>query len=126
MATIDVDFEVYKELTVRRPTESTSYNEVIRKLLGLNSQPTAVLNNGPQAWEYKGVHFPNGTDFRANYKGRTYLAKVEDGTLIYDGSPMNSPSKASHAVTGNSVNGWKFWECRLPGQSKWRSIEALR
>jgi hypothetical protein len=126
MATIDVDFEVYKELTSRRPTESTSYNEVIRKLLGWNPQTTAVSNEGSQAWEYKGARFPHGTDFRAPYRGRTYLAKVEDGKLIYDERPMNSPSEAAHAVTGTSVNGWKFWECRLPGTSKWRSIEALR
>lgn len=126
MAAIDVDFEVYKELTFRRPTESTSYNEVIRKLLGLNPQTGMVSNESSQAWEYKGAHFPNGTDFRATYKGRTYLAKIEGGTLIYNGTPMNSPSEAAHAVTGTGVNGWKFWECRLPGASKWRSIEALR
>lgn len=35
MATIEVDFEVYKELTVRRESESMTENDVIRLLLGL-------------------------------------------------------------------------------------------
>ena len=36
MATIEVDFEVFKELTVRRESESMTENDVIRLLLGLN------------------------------------------------------------------------------------------
>jgi hypothetical protein len=125
----EVDFEVYKALTMRRATETTSYNDVLRELLGLPSRPNGAAR--PQeaddgAWEYRGVRFPNGTDFRANYKGQTYPGKVEGGRLLLNGMVMNSPSEAAHKITGNNVNGWRFWECRLPGETRWRSIEALR
>jgi hypothetical protein len=125
----EVDFEVYKTLTMRRATESTTYNDVLRELLGL--QPRQNGAAPPQeptggAWEYRGARFPNGTDFRANYKGQTYSAKVEGGRLILNGDAMNSPSEAAHKITGNNVNGWRFWECRVPGETRWRVIEALR
>src|SRR6266576_3665144 len=36
MRTIEVDFDVYKALTSRRPTEEVTENEVLRDLLGLS------------------------------------------------------------------------------------------
>lgn len=45
---------------------------------------------------------------------------------MLDGSPVGSPSEAAHKITGTNVNGWRFWECRLPGETRWRVIEALR
>src|SRR6516225_9451101 len=112
---------------MRRATESTTHNEVLRELLGLptraNGAPPPQDPSGG-AWEYRGVRFPNGTDFRANYKGQTYTAKVDGGRLMLDGAVMNSSSEAAHKITGNNVNGWRFWECRLPGETRWRMIEA--
>ena len=74
MAAIEVDFEVFKELTVRRKSESMTENDVIRSLLGLDdpaSKPTAGdETTGGNPWVCKGVTFPHGTEFRATYKGR--------------------------------------------------------
>jgi hypothetical protein len=125
----EVDFEVFKELTMRRATESTTYNDVLREILGLsprkvNTEPATKALNG--AWEYRSVRFPNGTDFRAKYKGKIYTASVEGGRLVLDGESVGSPSEAAHKITGTNVNGWRFWECRLPTESRWRVIEALR
>jgi hypothetical protein len=130
MYTVEVDFDVYKQLTVRRPTEDVSYNDVIRALLGLG-QPSATSPNeaagpSPQDWVSKGVRFPVGTEFRANYKGQSHTARVEAGALAVNGQCYDSPSAAAMAVTGNPVNGWRFWECRLPGRSSWQLIESLR
>ena len=130
MYPIEVDFEVYKQLTVRRTTEDISYNDVIRGLLGLkqaktNSPPESGLG-GQDDWVTKGVRFPVGTEFRAIYKGQTYTARVEAGGLAVNGSRYDSPSAAAVAITNNAVNGWRFWECRLPGKSSWQSIETLR
>lgn len=126
----EIDFEVFKELMMRRATESTSYNDVLRELLGLpprNAHPSAsAAHTSNGGWEYRGVRFPDGTDFRARYKGKTYPAKVEGGRLMLDGSPVGSPSEAAHKITGTNVNGWRFWKCRLPGETRWRVIEALR
>jgi hypothetical protein len=77
-------------------------------------------------WLTKGVRFPLGTEFRANYKGQIYHGKVEDGNLVVNNKRFDSPSAAAREITGKSVNGWTFWESRMPGASKWQMITSLR
>lgn len=129
MAAIEISFDVYKALTMRRTSESVTYDDVLRELLRLpqSSEPkVATIKARPEGWSYKDVFFPNGTEFRANYKGKPYTASVENGALMLNGERIGSPSLAAHKITKTSVNGWRFWECRLPGDSRWRMIEALR
>jgi len=128
MATVEVDFEVFKQLTARRETEETTYNDVIRQLLKLPRQRATENARSPsplQGWTSKGVLFPNGTEFRAMYKGTTYSAKVEGNKLLLNGRVMNSPSEAATAITKNSVNGWVFWECRWPNEGRWRRLDSV-
>ncbi len=129
MRTIEVDFDVFKAITMRRAYEDVSENDVLRDLLGLpprkglsHSQASA----GPGDWVAKGVRFPAGTEFRATYKGQTYLARVEGGALLLNGKRFDSPSAAAISITGSPANGWHFWQCRLPGQASWQMIKALR
>ena len=129
MKTIDVDFDVFKALTMRRPNENVSENDVLRQLLGLQSKREVTAREStpaPGEWIVKGVRFPTGTEFRANYKGQTYLGRVENGALVLNGKRFDSPSAAAVSITGNPVNGWHFWQCRLPGQASWQIIKALR
>lgn len=129
MRTIEVDFDVYKALTVRRPSEDVTENDVLRQLLGLSAKrpsEAAAAIPSPGDWITKGVRFPAGTEFRANYKGQTYLGRIESGALLISGKRYDSPSSAAVSITGNPVNGWTFWECRLPGQASWQMIKALR
>jgi hypothetical protein len=126
---IEIDFEVYKELTRRRATEDMSYNDVLREVLKMNplNNPLPLKQiSGNDGWLTKGVHFPNGTEFRATYKNQTYYGKVESGALIVDNNRFNSPSAAAVKITGNPVNGWIFWECRIPGESSWKIIKSRR
>jgi predicted CopG family antitoxin len=130
MNTIEVDFDVYKQLTVRRETEDVSYNDVIRELLGLSNAKAVKLENTSSSaqgdWISKSVRFPLGTEFRANYKGQMRTGRVENGTLVVNGIAYESPSAAAGAITGSAVNGWRFWECKLPNKSTWQLIESLR
>lgn len=130
MHPIEVDFEVYKQLTVRRATEQVTYNDVIRELLGLKkgALPSFTSLGAPadQDWTTKGVRFPVGTVFRAEYKGKQFAATVEDGALVLSGKRFLSPSAAAVSITRSPVNGWVFWECRFPGQSTWKLIKSLR
>jgi hypothetical protein len=41
MTSIEVDFDVYKVLTMKRETESVTYNDVLRKMLGLGAREPA-------------------------------------------------------------------------------------
>ena len=130
MHTIEVDFEVYKQLTIRRNTEDVTYNDVIRELLGLGQAEVdaekAQTKPSPLDWVTKGVQFPAGTEFQAHYKGQIHTGRVEDGALVVNGQRYDSPSAAAMAITGSSVNGWKFWKCRFPGRSSWQPIDVLR
>jgi hypothetical protein len=129
MMNIEIDFDVFKALTLRRSTEDISYNDVLRDLLGLSPRKSPVPSkqvSGHEDWVTKGVHFPIGTEFRAAYKGQTYNGKVESGGLVVDNKLFNSPSAAAVAITGHAVNGWTFWECRMPGKSSWQMIKSFR
>jgi hypothetical protein len=130
MMNIEIDFDVFKELTNRRATENITYNDVLRELLGLDPLKVAGLSSdiapSTGAWTTKGVTFPAGTEFRANYKGQTIFGKVETGFLVVNGKRFDSPSAAAVSITGNMVNGWIFWECRLPGKTSWQIIKTLR
>lgn len=130
MTTIEIDFEVFKELTALRDNEETSYNDVIRRLLHLDisKSQNEITRTDPDGLAYvsKGVRFPHGTKFRKHYKGQEYRAEIIDGEFIYEGKSYSSPSKAARAVTHNSVNGWIFWECQMPGRSDWTVISSLR
>ena len=128
MQTIEVDFEVYKALTVRRSEESVSYNDVIRDLLDLRPAQNGTVppSTGGKAWICKGVSFPHGTEFRAQYKGQEYTGRVDDGAMLVDGERFTSPSPAAIKITGNSVNGWDFWEGRTPGSRQWKKLSSFR
>ena len=130
MYSIEIDFDVYKDLTNLRDSEDVTYNDVIRELLGLNKsnikQDSESSVTHQQYWVTKGVSFPVGTEFRAKYKGQTFSARVEAEGLLFDGRNFDTPSSAAIAITNNSVNGWKFWECKFPGKTTWQSISSLR
>lgn len=128
MHSIEIDFDVFKKLTLRRATEDVTYNDVLRELLGLNSTKPAHVepHTVTGGWFTKGVTFPEGTEFRASYKGQAYNGKVESGLLVVNGKRYDSPSAAAVAITGRPTNGWIFWECRLPGKTSWQMIKSFR
>lgn len=126
MATLEVDFDVFKELTVRRKTEAVTYNDVIRELLGMPPANPSVRTSDESGWAQKGVTFPNGTTFRAIYKGATYTAEVRNGRLWLNNQPMNSLSEAATFITKTTVNGWRFWQCRLPNAGGYVLADTLK
>ncbi|MEO5677930.1 MAG: hypothetical protein ABIQ84_10310 [Usitatibacter sp.] len=129
MPTIEVDFEVFKAITARRPTEDVTENAVLRQLFGLPpARGGAAASPRPQPgdWTSKGVHFPQGTQFRASYKGQTHIAEVESGALVANGKRYDSPSAAAMSITRAPVNGWTFWEAKFPGRGTWEVIKGLR
>jgi hypothetical protein len=68
-----------------------------------------------------------GTEFTADYKGKTYSGVVKDGKLeLSDGHKFSTPSAAAMHVTQTNVNGWRFWRCKVPGSAQYVLIERLR
>jgi hypothetical protein len=124
---IDVDFDVWKAITVRRTSPEISENSVLRNLLGIGeeqaNEQARVAPSG--VWVTKRVQFPIGTEFRATHKGAEHLAVITSDGIEYNGVTYKYASGAARAVTGTQVNGWRFWECRRPGGSRWTLIDDL-
>lgn len=130
MEIIEVDWEVYRALINLREQKEVTFNDVLRKLLKLSPKQGVVgvpnSQAGQAVWISKGVRFPVGTEFRATYRGQTYHGMVESGSLTVNSKSFTSPSAAAVSITGNPVNGWTFWECKLPGTESWQTIKSLR
>lgn len=141
---IDIDFEVFKGLTAQLQSESENYNDVIRRLLGLPGRESSFRPGeidapglpvpsqnalAPQTggvW-YSSVFLPNGTVFRATYKGKTHRAWIQNSQWVDEFSIVRtSPSDAASAITGNNVNGWRFWFVRRPQDEDWQRMDALK
>jgi len=80
----------------------------------------------PDDWVTKGVRLPSGTELRSTYKGETYVARANSGALVLQGQRFDSPSATAMSITGSAVNGWTFWEYKLPGQDRWQIPKSLR
>ena len=137
---IDVSLDDYKALTQLLRDEADSYSDVIHRLIrdyGLPQPP--VLGVTPQQENFsdadqpvkyglwvKNLHLPNGTKLRANYKGQTYYAIIKLDKW-HDGNDrrFNSPSEAASAITGNNVNGWRFWFAQRPSDLGWTRLDIL-
>lgn len=129
MNTIEIDFDVYKKLTILRETEEVTYNDVIRRLLDLPQQKQETRQyktSLKSSLICKGVEFPEGTELKSHYKGRNYRAIVQNGFIILNGEKYKSPSPAAVSITNNSVNGWIFWDCKLPNSNRWITLKSLR
>jgi hypothetical protein len=91
-----------------------------------SSRRTGLADFVPQFLYSHPGSIPAGTEFLATYKGKTYLARAENGALVLNGRRLDSPSAAAMSITGKPVNGWTFWEGRLPGRTAWQIIKAQR
>lgn len=131
MQQIDIDFEVFKALTIRRKNEAHSYNEVLRELLGLSSSNQSnetgdEASNWMDGRTFGGRFLPNGTRLRATYKQQLYEANIFDGKLVdISGRHYSSVSAAARAVTKNNVNGLTFWHVKRPSDATWRKLALL-
>jgi hypothetical protein len=90
---------------------------------GILDQITQALGG---AW-FNGVHLPDGTKFRATYKGGNHSAEIKNGHWVdSEGNVRTSPSDAASAISGTNVNGWRFWQVLRPGDSRWLKLDELK
>lgn len=98
-------------------------------LLGTKSAAATYINAlMPQdgAW-FDNVHFPEGTQFRASYKGQTFFAVIKNGCWVdSNGLVRTSPSAAASAISNTNVNGWRFWYAKRPGDQNWTRMDEFK
>ena len=138
---IEIDIEVHKSIEQARLSFSESSNEVLRRILGLESAPTATSQHiagadakSEQPWFGKGVELPHGTQLRMDYNGTIYTAEIIrggwyiDGVAIQEKTPSGAAIAAVEAATGKrvSLNGWVNWEAKLPNSNRWRQLSGMR
>ena len=137
---IGVDLDVFKALTSLIQSEGQDHNDVLRDLLNLDSPMEAEHPSPgfeaagalariafPGKFYSRGLILPDGTELRARYKGVQHLAYIRNGRWwSEDGNEFSSPSAAASNITETTVNGWRFWEGRLPGDKGWRRLDVIR
>jgi len=152
---IEVDFDVHKLIELERNSFEESPNEALRRLLKLPpipqataamSAPTATIKSesapqpavqvnrtiGSRPWIDSGVTLPHGTKLRMYYGRATFEGEVVDGTWVVEGKSYDTPSGAACTLATTrkgkktSLNGWKYWEVRRPGETQWSLIEYVR
>lgn len=139
---ISVDLQVYKTLTSMLHSEGQDHNAVLRDLLKLDSPIEPEVDRGPlerladsfaplsigsSGFHSRGLFLPNGSVLRARYKGVEYTGQILNSKWVdRDGKEHSSPSAAAHAITGTTVNGWRFWEAKLPNDAGWRRLDVIQ
>ena len=66
------------------------------------------------------------TNLRANYKGKTFRARLRrDGWIRYKGRLYDNPAAAAKAAAGKPKNGWSFWRVRV-ARGAWDRLRSLK
>lgn len=134
MRTIEIDVEVHKRIEMERASFAESPNAVLRRLLGIDRPGTGRLKEdiAPLPWAGKGVELPHGTELTMEYNGRIHAGRIEDGAWVVEGGRFRSPSAAAKAVARTrggaqpTLDGWRYWRVRRPGDTGWRRLRSLR
>lgn len=133
---IEIDFDVHKAIEQERKSFVETPNDVLRRLLKLPSRQNLKAEtrppSGARAWSGEGVTLPHGTDLRMKYNGRQHRGEIVDGKWVVDGRTFESPSGAASGVAitkggrRTRLDGWNYWEVKLPEDSAWKHISSLR
>jgi hypothetical protein len=136
--TIEIDFEVNKLIEVERKSFDDSPNAALRRLLKLKGNESSAsekkTSSQGRAWSEDGVNLPHGTSVRMLYgrSNQLFEGEIVDGRWVVNGRNFDSPSGAASelAVTKRGkktkLNGWNYWEAKLPDGTNWISINAMR
>ena len=130
---IEIDIDVYKRIEQERISFDEPHTAILRRMLGIKPEnkidqqgfPERPKENG-NGMQLDDVYLPNGTELRKYHKGELHTARVEGGAIVLNGQRFRKPSPAGVAVTGYRVNGYRFWDAKLPGDNHWMRLEFLR
>lgn len=133
---VEIRFEDFKRLTNLMQSPDETIADVLNRILDESEDPFVPvvqpqtklpdLLHETRGFFIRGITIPNGTQLAARYKGKTYRHDIAKGLWIdSEGKQFDSPSSAATSITGNNVNGWRFWLALRPGDSQWRRLDQL-
>jgi len=145
---IEIDFDIHKLIEAERRGFDEPPNMALRRLLRL-PDAQQIATNPTQATKYAnvastgregrpfsedGVNIPHGSLARMEYLrgSQVYEGRFLDGKIVVNGVAYSSLSKAADALAvtkkgdKTSLNGWRYWEAKRPGETVWIKLWDLR
>ena len=136
---IEIDFQIHQAIV----NESRGFEEppylALRRLLKLPDDDSiapkhAEPKSSGRPWCQYGVEIPHSSDARMSYMRGAQLIEGQflDGKLVVNGREFSTLSDAASSLARTKkglrtqLDGWKYWEVRLPGQDRWVHIRTLR
>ncbi|MBW1723777.1 MAG: hypothetical protein JRD87_01795 [Deltaproteobacteria bacterium] len=128
MKNIETNSGLLSKPIFQQSSKDTYQNEVFEssERLGDVKQQSAKNSGGCVSWVVESVVFPDGTEFRGKYKGYFYYGKVRNGILTLGEKEFISPCEAALTITRTPIDGWLFWDCKMPEQVSWMNISEFK
>lgn len=145
---IEIDFDIHKLIELERRGFDEPPNSALRRLLKLPDKnqieapavasvkvPDNAFNDGSgRPFTEDGVSIPHGSLARMEYLrgSQVYEGQFLDGKLVVNGVAYSSLSGAADALAvtksgdKTSLNGWRYWEAKRPGETVWEKLWDLR
>lgn len=121
---IGIDLEIHQLIEVNRSSFGETENDILRRILGLQSQEHQRTNSGEMNIGY-GVVLPESTRVRGKGMPNSE-GEVKGGWFLYGGKRYKRPSGVARAIRGYSENGWRFLEVKRPQDSEWVILDNFR
>ncbi len=128
MKNIETNSDLLSEPILQQSSEDAYQNGIFEssERLGSVKRQSAKNSGACVSWVVESVVFPDGTEFRGKYKGYFYYGTVRNGTLTLDEKEFISPCQAALTITRTPIDGWLFWDCKLPEQGSWMNISEFK
>lgn len=131
---IEIDFDVHKLIELERRSFDDPPNAALRRLLGLpeKKEQEDLAKPVGRAWSSEGAVLPHGTRVRMTYGHQPIEGEIIDSKWVCNGRTFDTPSAAASAVVvtkdgvTTTLNGWNYWEAKLPSSAEWVPIRNLR
>ena len=136
--TIEIDFDIHKMIENERRGFDEPPRIALRRLLSLPDEEVKIVSPAgiPEGrpWREGSVEIPHGSEARMAYQrgSQVFEGHFLNGRLVVNGQEFSTLSSAASALartkdgTVPSLNGWNYWEVKLPGQDRWLPIKLLR
>lgn len=115
MRTIQVSTDVFARLWAERRAEEQSEDQILRRLLGCQSDGVAGQETAPTPFGFQdyrhGVSFPDGFAIFRTYHGQNFRAHAAGGFFVLEpeGKKFSSLNELSRAIGIKTENAWINW-----------------
>ncbi len=140
LVSIEIDFDIHKAIEAEREGFEEPPYLALRRLLKLPSveksrpDPVEKAVAGSRPWREGTVEIPHGAEARMAYQrgSQAFEGRFLNGRLVVDGKSFETLSGAASALartkdgTIPNLNGWNYWEVKVPGRNDWVPLKLLR